>query len=162
MGANVDAEAQADHMLKLCNRWQTENIASFSPKKEAVEDFCAHVDEFTKLTVWDQDCSSWYKSHDASGRNIALWPGSTLHFLEAMSEIRADDWDIVYKGNRFAWLGNGSSQVESLPDSDLSYYIREGDDSPLLGCKKQAEALVRVGLKRASECHGDLCKQSSR
>ena len=61
-----------------------------------------------------------------------------------MSEVRADDWDIVYKGNRFAWLGNGHSQMESLPGGDLSYYIRESDDdAPLHGCKKQVEALAK-------------------
>ena len=130
-------------MLKLCNRCQTENIIRFSPKKEAMEDFCTHTDEFMKSTVWNQDCSSWYKGQSTSGRNIALWPGSTLHFLEDLSEIRADDWAIVYKGNRFAWLGNGYSLMESLPDSYLSYYIRESDDSSLLGCRRQVEALAR-------------------
>jgi len=32
-------EAQAEYMLKMINRWQTENIHSFSPKIEAMEDF---------------------------------------------------------------------------------------------------------------------------
>ena len=131
-------------MLKFCNRWQTENIASFHPKAEAVEDFCAHTDRFMKRTVWDQDSRSWFRKGSASGRNSALWPGSTLHFLEAMSEIRADDWHIRYHGNRFAWLGNGFSLTEVLPGGDLSYYLRNGDDSSFLSNAKRVKAMNRI------------------
>ena len=131
-------------MLKFCNRWQTENIASFHPKAEAVEDFCAHTDHFMKRTVWDQDSQSWFRKGSASGRNSALWPGSTLHFLEAMSDIRADDWHIRYHGNRFAWLGDGFSQTEVLPGGDLSYYLRNGDDSSFLSNAKRVKAMNRI------------------
>ena len=131
-------------MLKFCNRWQTENIASFHPKAEAVEDFCAHTDRFMKRTVWDQDDQSWYRKGSVSGRISALWPGSTLHFLEAMSEIRADDWHIEYRGNRFAWLGNGFSQTEVLPGGDLSYYLGNGDDSPFLSNAKRVKVMNRI------------------
>ncbi len=131
-------------MLKFCNRWQTENISFFHPKAEAVEDFCAHADLFTKRTVWDQDNHSWFRKGSASGRNTALWPGSSLHFLEAMSDIRADDWHIRYHGNRFAWLGNGFSQTEILPGGDLSYYIRDGDDSSFLSNAKRVKVMNRI------------------
>jgi hypothetical protein len=66
-----------------------------------------------------------------------------------MKETRYDDWDvsrtlilvypnvqlltspqITYRGNRFAWLGNGYSQTELDPTCDLGYYIRFEDDSP--------------------------------
>ena len=140
--ANFRIEAQADYMLELCNRWQVENIVSFDPTKEAVEDFNAHTDQFMKKTVWDQDCRSWFKKHSVTARNAALWPGSTLHYLEAMSSVRYDDWNFIYRGNRFSWLGNGYSQTEILPDGDLSYYIRESDDSPFLGNAKRIRALT--------------------
>ncbi|KAL9005083.1 MAG: hypothetical protein Q9188_002130 [Gyalolechia gomerana] len=134
-------ECQADYMLKFCNRWQTENIATFHPKAEAVDEFCAHTDRFMKRTVWDQDNHSWFKKGSASGRNVALWPGSSLHFLEAMSEIRADDWHITYHGNRFKWLGNGFSQTETIPNGDMSYYIRNSDDSGFLGNAKRVRCM---------------------
>jgi hypothetical protein len=38
-------------MLTLCDRWQTENIHSFTPKEEAVADFLAHTDNFMKKTI---------------------------------------------------------------------------------------------------------------
>lgn len=52
-------ELQADYMLSMCDRWQTENIHSFTPKMEAVEDFLAHTDSFMKKTIWQEDCRSW-------------------------------------------------------------------------------------------------------
>ncbi len=140
--ADSRTEAQADYMLKLCNRWQVENIASFHPTKEAVEEFTAHTDQFMRKTVWDQDCRSWFKNHSVTARNTVLWPGSTLHYLEAMSAVRYDDWNFTYRGNRLCWLGNGYSRTEILPDGDLSYYIREIDDSLFLGNAKRIRALT--------------------
>ena len=43
-------------------------------------------------------------------------------------ELRVEDFDIKYTGNRFAWLGNGYSQTELDPTADWGYYIREVDD----------------------------------
>lgn len=98
-----------------------------------------------KKTVWEHECNSWYKANSVSGKVSALWPGSTLHYLEAIAEPRYDDWEITYKGNRFAWLGNGFSQTEVDKTADLSYYIRNQDDSPLLGRRKALQAMNRSG-----------------
>ncbi|GAB7353351.1 hypothetical protein MBLNU459_g3836t1 [Dothideomycetes sp. NU459] len=103
-------ESQADYMLKMCNCWQTENRTTFSPRMDAVDDFIAHKDQFMKRTVWEESCRSWYKNNSASGKVSALWPGSTMHYMEAMKDVRFEDWNIKYEGNRFAWLGNGYSQ----------------------------------------------------
>ncbi|OAL53149.1 FAD/NAD(P)-binding domain-containing protein [Pyrenochaeta sp. DS3sAY3a] len=137
----VAIEAQADYMLKMIDRWQTENMHSFSPKEVAVQDFVDFTANFMIDTVWNQECRSWYKKGSASGRVSALWPGSTLHYLEAMSVVRADDWDIRYRGNRFTWLGIGFSQTEVNSTADLAYYIRNRDDSPYLGFAKQLKAI---------------------
>jgi len=59
-------------MLKMINRWQVENIRSFMPKMEAVEDFLAQKDEFMKATVWDENCRSWYKNNDINAKVSAL------------------------------------------------------------------------------------------
>ena len=81
-------------MLSFCDRWQTESIHSFTPKEAAVTDFLAHTDNFMKKTIWQEDCRSWYKSNSASARMSARWPGSTLHYIEALKEPRFDDWDV--------------------------------------------------------------------
>ncbi|KAI9745057.1 MAG: hypothetical protein M1818_001335 [Claussenomyces sp. TS43310] len=144
-------EAQADYMLKWCDRWQTENIRSFTPKQVAIEDFVTHSDNFMKGTVWTEGCSSWYKGNSITGRVSALWPGSTLHYLEVLSQLRADDWEVTYSGNRFAWLGNGYSQTELDPTCDWAYYIREADDSPFLSRSKQRKIETKSGSKSGVE-----------
>ncbi|KAG6811880.1 hypothetical protein H0H92_005406 [Tricholoma furcatifolium] len=138
-------EAKMDYILKFANRWQTENIRSFSPKAEAVEDFMAHKDRFMKDTVWEHDCRSWYKANSVSGKVSALWPGSTLHYMEAIGDPRYEDWEIKYKGNRFAWMGNGLSQTEVDGRADLSYYIRGSDDSVFLGRRKAMSVVNKSG-----------------
>ena len=140
-------------MLMLIDRLQTENILSFSPKVAAVDDFMEHTDMFMKKTVWAQDCRSGYKNHSVDGRVLGLWPGSTLHYLEALGELRADDWDIQYKGNRFTWLGNGLAQTEYDPTCDLGYYIKELDDSPYASRSRRREVLTRSGSQPARALH---------
>ncbi len=137
------------------NRWQTENIHSFTPKLEAVEDFIAFKDEFMKSTVWESGCRSWYKSGSISGKVTALWPGSTLHYLESIADPRYEDWDFKYIGNRFAFLGNGRSQVESDNTADWAYYIRNEDDGPLLSRIKQMRIASKSGtVDRSAKVDG--------
>ncbi|KAF2648441.1 monooxygenase [Lophiostoma macrostomum CBS 122681] len=143
--ADIPLEAQADYILRWCDRWQTENIQSFTPKHDAVEDFAEHTDLFMRDTIWKSGCRSWYKSNTIDGRVSALWPGSSLHYFEAMQYLRADDFEVVYKGNRFAWLGNGFSQTELDKTCDLAYYIRESDDSAFLSKGKQRQVLTKSG-----------------
>ena len=96
----------------------------------AVDDFVEHVNKYMQHTVWTEDCRSWYKNGTADGRVSALWPGSSLHFMEAMEHPRHDDFEVTYSGNRFSWMGNGFSQTETDPDADWAYYICDGDSSP--------------------------------
>lgn len=144
-------ELQADYILRFVDRYQTENIHSFSPKREAVEDFNDYSDWFMTRTVWSDDCRSWYKNHSKDGRVTGLWPGSALHFHEAIREVRWDDWDVKYRGNRFAWLGNGFSQVEVDPEGDLSWYISEQDNGEFSSRRKRRQALTGKRRESAKE-----------
>lgn len=92
-------------------------------------------------TVWAEACRSWYKAGSASGKILALWPGSTLHYLEALQEPRWEDWEFRHGAgeNRFAFLGNGHSTAEAL-GGDLSYYIRDHDDSFIDPVLKRSKA----------------------
>ena len=112
---------------------------------EAVEDFLEHAAQVIDKTVWVDKCRSWYKSAPTNPRAVNLWPGSGLHYIEAISEVRADDWNITYKGNRFEWLGNGFSQAELDPTCDLAYYVRETDDGPFLSRAKRRKILTKSG-----------------
>lgn len=100
-------------------------------------------------TVWSRPCKSWYKNKD--GKVTVLWPGSTLHYLEAMAEPRYDDWDIKYTGNRFAFLGNGYSQTEQDPAADWAYYLRNADDSPFASRRKRLHAKIYSNVVKKDE-----------
>ncbi|KAF9565886.1 FAD/NAD(P)-binding domain-containing protein [Agrocybe pediades] len=148
----IAVEAQADYMLKMIDRWQTENIHSFAPKREAVADFVEHTNNFMKRAVWQQECRSWYKKNSVTGRVTAIWPGSTLHYLEAVDQPRYDDWDVKYNGNRFAFLGNGFSRVEVDTTADWAYYLRNEDDSPFMSRGKRRRVFSRSGtIDRSGE-----------
>ena len=124
-----------------------------SPKADAVEDFMAHTAEFMAKTVWTESCRSGYKNHRVEGQIRTLWPGSSLHCVEALAGARADDWDIQYNGNRFAWLGNGLSQTELDETSDLSYYIKDHDDSEYLSRGRRREVLTGSGKQKPRKLH---------
>ncbi|CAK4031912.1 FAD NAD(P)-binding domain-containing [Lecanosticta acicola] len=138
-------ELQADYMCTLIDHYQTHNIKTFSPKAEAVDDFIKHKDEFMKRTVWADPCRSWYKSGLVDGPITALWPGSTLHYIEALQNVRFEDFEVEYHGNRFAWLGNGFSQTELDETADWAYYIREEDDGEWLSRRKRRQVLTKSG-----------------
>ena len=132
-------------MCKLIDRYQTHNIKSFAPKKAAVDDFIAHKDAFMQTTVWHDSCRSWYKGGQVDGPITALWPGSTLHYIEALSELRLEDFDVEYAGNRLSWLGNGYSQTELDQTADWAYYIRDSDDGEWLSRAMRRKELTGSG-----------------
>ncbi|KAI3319407.1 FAD/NAD(P)-binding domain-containing protein [Xylariaceae sp. AK1471] len=141
-------EAQVDWMCQLIDRYQTTNIKMFAPKEEAVKDFIEYKDYFMARTVWADNCRSWYKQR-ADGPVTALWPGSSLHYMECMKNVRLDDFNITYVGNRFAWLGNGYSQTEVDETADWSYYIRDHDDSLPLSTAGQRRLLTKSGTVKS-------------
>ncbi|KAF2013914.1 FAD/NAD(P)-binding domain-containing protein [Aaosphaeria arxii CBS 175.79] len=143
-------ECQADYMLKLIDRFQTHNISQFAPKAEAVADFIAHKDLFMSKTVWHDPCRSWYKAAGPNGKITALWPGSTLHYIEALMELRLDDWEVKYNGNRFAWLGNGYSQTELDESADWAYYIRDHDDDEPFSRGRKLQLINKSGTVQSN------------
>ena len=144
-------EAQADWMCKLIDRYQTTNLARFAPKEEAVRDFIEYKDWFMKQTVWNDPCRSWYKS-GPDGPVLALWPGSTLHYLEFMRDVRFDDFELTHAGsNRFFFLGNGYSQTELDDTADWGYYIRERDDDAPLTTGGRRKLLSKSGTVTGRE-----------
>ncbi|KAI0976925.1 hypothetical protein F4678DRAFT_129251 [Xylaria arbuscula] len=137
-------ETQVDWICRFIDQYQTTNIKMFVPKEEAVRDFIQYKDYFMNRTVWTDPCHSWYKNR-GDGKVTALWPGSTLHYVECMKKIRLDDFEVTYAGNRFAWLGNGYSQTELDETADWSYYICEEDNSSPLSTAGQRKLLTKSG-----------------
>jgi cyclohexanone monooxygenase len=128
----ISIEAEVEYMIKMLSKFQKENISSFEVRSDAVQDFNEWTATYMEDTIWKEPCRSWYKAGSASGKILALWPGSTPHYLEALREPRWEDWVFTRPSgsNRFEYLGNGHSTAEAT-GGDLAYYIRDHDDSPI-------------------------------
>lgn len=132
----IAIEAEVEYIVKMLAKFQKQNIRSFDVDDGAVEAFNQWKDEYMQHTIWTEECRSWYKAGSAYGKVAALWPGSTLHYLEALSEPRWEDWHFQYPPDHSPWasLGNGHSSAEKRVGGDLSRYIRDYDDSEIDIC----------------------------
>jgi cation diffusion facilitator CzcD-associated flavoprotein CzcO len=130
-------ETVGDYIVKCVRKIQKENIAAMVVKSACEQDFTEYADAYFQGTVFAEECRSWYKNK-STGEVVGLWPGSTLHCIEALRSPRWEDYDYTYldelegmakenglggkKANRMAWLGNGWS-VNQLEDRDLAWYL---------------------------------------
>ncbi|KAJ9646718.1 hypothetical protein H2204_000410 [Knufia peltigerae] len=121
----ISVETAWNYIFQVIEKVQTEGIISLSPKQRAVDDFQAHKDSLMNDMVWTGPCASWYKLGKRDGKVFGPWPGSSIHFIEAMSRPRWEDYDYEYiKDNRFNYFGRGMTIRESK-HGDLAYYLRE-------------------------------------
>ncbi|KAI1093940.1 flavin-binding monooxygenase [Rostrohypoxylon terebratum] len=116
-------ENEGDYIIKCIRKLQKEDYATLCIKPERINDWTEFCHEYFKKTVYTDPCHSWYKSEGGSGDRITgLWPGSTLHALEALRAPRWEDFDfesIEGAGeNRMRWLGNGSSITHMQGEGD--------------------------------------------
>jgi hypothetical protein len=64
-----------------------------------------------------------------SGRVNAVWPGSSLHYIEAIEEVRYEDFVLKYEGegrrgfNPWQYLGKGFTQATLDANADKSPYL---------------------------------------
>lgn len=146
-------ESTGDYIIKAIRKLQRENIKSMVIKPRAVRDFSRYCDAYFDKTVFMDDCQSWYRK-DGQGvpseHVTGLWPGSTLHCIEALRNPRWEDYQYEYLEeengadvNLMGWLGNGwaVNQLEvEVRDVDLSWYLfPEWLDVPDEGRPEQRE-----------------------
>lgn len=137
-------EATAEYFIRLLRKAIQQGVSSFHVREDAQDDFDSHTQRFMAQMVWTGTCSSWYKSK--SGKILAIWPGSSLHYREVLELDRWEDFDWDYKANRFSTWGQGVAQIERLPDGpdkDLAFYIRRHANLPLEAWYRS----THVGLK---------------
>ncbi|KAL2065386.1 hypothetical protein VTL71DRAFT_3056 [Oculimacula yallundae] len=104
--------------------------------RERVRDFSEYIETYFENTVYMDDCNTWYRATaDGKARITALWPGSSLHELEALRSPRWEDY--VYESvdqNRLRWFGNGSSVTNTPGLGDPAWYLEPSQISqPLPG-----------------------------
>lgn len=108
----------------MIQKAQRENIKSFEPNRGAVRDHYNYTHELMKRMVWSSSCRSWFKNGKAHGPVTAIYPGSRLHFHELLREVRWEDYDLTYgTNNRFQFLGNGFTELETSGEGDAVWYF---------------------------------------
>lgn len=119
-------ESVGDYIIKCIRKQQKENIRSMVVKPRLVRDFMRYIDSYFKGTVFMDDCKSWYRKGD---KVTGLWPGSTLHCIEALRSPRWEDFEYEHlpeedgaEDNQLGWLGNGWS-VNQLEERDMAWYL---------------------------------------
>jgi hypothetical protein len=117
------------YIFQVIDKMQRENIKAVSPKPECVRDFFQHTHTLMRRLVWSARCSSWFKNGKKNGPVTAIWPGSRLHYFEALKTPRYEDFEIIYRsGNRYQYFGNGYTVVETEEDGNPVWYL----DDPFL------------------------------
>lgn len=112
------------YLFQLIDKMQRENIKSFTPKAECVQDFYQHTHTLMKRLVWSSACRSWFKNGKQHGPVTAIWPGSRLHYFEALKTPRYEDFEIAYRTkNRYQFMGNGYTEEEMKPDGNPVWYF---------------------------------------
>lgn len=77
-------------------KYQRQRVKSFSPQHHATNALNRHLQRTLTKFVWTDSCRSWYKGGLKDGKVIGVWPGSSLHYFEAISEPKWEDWEYTY------------------------------------------------------------------
>ncbi|CBF78087.1 hypothetical protein AN8757.2 [Aspergillus nidulans FGSC A4] len=131
-------EKEIDYITYCLAKMQRDNIRAMSVRKEAVERFTKHCDQYFSRTVFGMECRSWYKGGSLNGRVTALWPGSSLHAMKALAHPRWEDYTYDYvNDNPNGWLGDGWAEDERNKIIDVDYLDDDQVDFPTSVIVKQ-------------------------
>lgn len=140
-------ESQGDYIVKCIRKLQKEDLRSMDISARAIRAWVRLVESYFPQTVFLDDCKTWYRRRD---RIIGLWPGSTLHALEALRSPRWEDYEYVHldeddpEHNILGWLGNGWTDIQR-ENGDLSWYIEpEHIDFPSAPLPEKTEQWQKV------------------
>ncbi|KAM0555771.1 hypothetical protein ACHAPJ_006166 [Fusarium lateritium] len=131
-------EAIHHYVGQIIEKMAYGNVGIVEPKPESVQAFTNHCEGYFKRTVYSEECDSWYKSSPPGatreerrrGRVTAIWPGSSLHAVNALKTVRWEDFVTKpYDGNTFGWSGNGWTVAEKDPKKEeidsFSWYLNQ-------------------------------------
>ena len=114
-------QATAIYIYKWLEKLQAEGLRSFVVRHDVNEEYNQHMQKYLQRTVWTRGCRSWYKRGTVDGPVVAIYGGTTFHFMEALKNPRWEDFEMdttaIAKANRFAYLGDGFTQREKKAGS---------------------------------------------
>ncbi|KAL1970195.1 hypothetical protein VTN77DRAFT_5355 [Rasamsonia byssochlamydoides] len=124
-------EKEIDYMTACVAKMQRDNIRAMAPRREAVERFTKHCEQYFTKTVFSTKCRSWYKGGKEDGRVIALWPGSSLHAMKTFANPRWEDFEYEYvNDNPNGWFGDGMTVDEKNRTVNVDYLDDDQVDFP--------------------------------
>ncbi|ETS84116.1 hypothetical protein PFICI_02141 [Pestalotiopsis fici W106-1] len=164
-------EATSDYFIRLLRKVIRQRVKAFDVRPEAQQDFDDHTQSIMRDMVWTGTCRSWFKK-GVDGKVTALWPGSSLHYMQTLAENRWEDYNWDHAAERFSYWGNGiswtedpnadklgveerSSMLESttVPGSsgDISYYLWASDPLNSASVGSISESVTEDAFARKSE-----------
>ena len=85
-------EQQVAHTMAALDRMDARGAATIEPRAQAQAAYNAWIDTRMERTVWLRGgCTSWYL--DEQGRNVTLWPASSLRFRHLLGTIDESDYE---------------------------------------------------------------------
>ncbi|KAL4883949.1 hypothetical protein BJY04DRAFT_183569 [Aspergillus karnatakaensis] len=143
-------EKEIDYITRVIDKMQRDNIRAIGVRKEAVERFRRHCDQYFSRTVFNLECRSWYKGGSLDGRIVALWPGSSLHAMKALANPRWEDYTYEYvNDNPNGWIGDGWAEDERNDIINVDYLDDDQIDFPTAVIAKAVEN-VKASLNGAN------------
>jgi cation diffusion facilitator CzcD-associated flavoprotein CzcO len=85
-------EAQARYAVQAIQTLARDGLAYLNVREAVSDRFNAEVQEKTRRTVWLSGCQSWYLR---DGRNVTLWPGSTISYWWKTRRLARSDYELV-------------------------------------------------------------------
>ncbi|KAK9349967.1 hypothetical protein V1523DRAFT_421257 [Lipomyces doorenjongii] len=121
---SIVIEKIGEYVCAAVEKIQRECIKTMTVKRASVESFVEFCDQYFPKTVFSLPCRSWYKRGTSEGRVSGMWPGSSLHFITTLANPRWEDYEYEYvNDNVMAWLGDGFTEAQKIPEADRAYYL---------------------------------------
>ena len=83
-------EQQVGYIRQLIDDFVLKGVCSVEVRERSMQAFDTEISEATAQTVWDEDCSSWYKN--SSGRVTNNWPDYTVKYKHRLAHPDQRDW----------------------------------------------------------------------
>jgi cation diffusion facilitator CzcD-associated flavoprotein CzcO len=94
------AEQQIGYVMQCLRTMHAHKISAMEVRAEVQTRFNQHIQHRLQSTVRVSGCRSWYQN--ASGKNVALWPGFTFEYWNRMRKARFDDYRFTKRDNKNA------------------------------------------------------------
>ncbi len=90
-------EKQVEYIVKCMTTMEEKGAGYMDLKASVQKTFNDEIQQRQVGTVWASGCKSWYQQAD--GRNVVIWPGTTLRYQHELKNVDFNGYDWVRVGN---------------------------------------------------------------